>query len=353
MSQNSIKQAERETIQIHRLIFHILIQGEDAPRFLEEATLSDSVKDFFRQRVQDACEGTQFMFVDEEDGQPKLVERTVQRMLADEDNYFEIGSKILATAFLQKHNKSTSDGLFLITNLSLVRNGSTTNLIALMKFDHSRVLQFYTQGTTAVLKEIQNTFVEDKNAMQKTAVIDVGNVYGWDVTAKERRTREGVADYFREFLGVQVRNNAFILTKKAIKSVKDWFKHSLDTDRAPSENLSSYKARASQYCLTHNFFDTNDFINTVIYDDQQVRKERCSAALRVVMEGLGIAGQEFKPDNKALSEVDKSTAKSSRNVRVIWQGNAETRGIRFVKSSESESGKHELIIMSDEPFEQE
>lgn len=199
MSQNSIKQAERETIQIHRLIFHILIQGEDAPRFLEEATLSDSVKDFFRQRVQDACEGTQFMFVDEEDGQPKLVERTVQRMLADEDNYFEIGSKILATAFLQKHNKSTSDGLFLITNLSLVRNGSTTNLIALMKFDHSRVLQFYTQGTTAVLKEIQNTFVEDKNAMQKTAVIDVGNVYGWDVTAKKDGHVKGLLIIFESF----------------------------------------------------------------------------------------------------------------------------------------------------------
>lgn len=355
MSQSSIKKSDRGSIKIERLIFHVLNKELEEPGYLDEMTLTDMEKDFFSKRIADACDGTQFFFQKEEDGEPKIVERVASRMI-DDDNEFVSGSKQLAQAFLNFHKGKggATNGVFLISVISIQKGGIPIKMIALMKVDDTRVLQFKTEGERTILREIQNTFVEDKSALQKTAILDVSDSYSWDVTAKERRRSDDVAGYFKAFLGVEVLSNDYTLTALTMDTVKTWFKSLPAGDIPVGESLSSYKERASSYCNTHVVFNTDTFIDMVICDGDEKRKGNFSDGLRNALEDVGVAGQEFSIDPKALSASRKSKARSSKNVMTTWEGSSQTRGIKF--SEKKLSGKvvgYEMVISSEKPFVQD
>ncbi len=116
-------------------------------------------------------------------------------------------------------------------------------LLFLVKLDHKKVYEYKLKGNKALLTEVQNTFVEDKSAIQKVALIDISEKVVWDVLVYDRSKPTSITDYFRNFLSVNERETELILTGKAISLVNRWAgqnRAALDPEQEPSQ----YKNRA-------------------------------------------------------------------------------------------------------------
>jgi len=345
-TESSLTRDEKASLAIQRFIFHIIVKGQDEPQYLDEVRLDTNERGFFRDRIVDATEGTQFVFVPDSDGTSPIVAHLARQIVEEGADFVEL-SKAIAREFLRWHKGNTSDGVFLISIVSVMRNGAVCQLLSLVKVDHTRVLQFETEGTTAFLKELANTFVEDKAAIQKMALVDPSQTYAWDVLGSERGTAEDMAEYFKKFLGVAPRENERVLTKRAVSTVRVWFRTLPQAEIPEGENVTSYKGRAVSYMETHDRFDTDAFVDTVVLDAvDPERKAAMVSSLRERLAQAGIAGQSFTPVPDALRIVKRSKAKTSRNVRIMWEGDPSDRGITIPTVPDAQ-GRYCIEVISD------
>lgn len=347
-TESSLSKAEKDSLIIERFIFHIIIKGKEEPEYLNEVELGDSETDFFRERIVDSCNGTQYVFIDDNGAKPEL-QQWVIKVCDDELDFVEISQSITKHFFIH-HKGNVNDGVFIVAIVSIMKNGNKCKMLSLIKMDHTRVLQFETtnteEGRKAILKEIVNTFVEDKNAVQKVALVDTSSTFLWDVLSKERNRSEGIADYFKLFLGVEVRETNSFWTRKAVGRVKQWAANIFNFPT--NENVATYKFRAINYMENHDNFDTNLFVETVVKDteDNQRKIEMKNSLLNSLAE-IGIAEEhKFIPMPDSLVKAKKFKVKTNRNVKIQWEGSPENRGIS-IPNEKSEDNKYHIVILTD------
>ncbi|MDJ0807524.1 MAG: nucleoid-associated protein [Gammaproteobacteria bacterium] len=296
--------AEKDSIQIRYFIFHILIAGNDNPTTLHEVELTDEQRNFFCERLAQAAEGTQFVFSDRNASTPQRCERILQNP-AESFSHESIG---LAQDFLNHHRKNMSDGVFVVALVDVQRGGEEIPLISLIKIDHTKVLEYQTEeteaGLVAKLQEVINTFVEDKKALQKVALIDCGNHYGWDVLAKERYTAETIREYFRKFLSVVEREDASHWTRQAVRAVTAW---AFQNEGELSEDASAYKHRAITYMNTHAAFETKGFVDMVLNEADPERRELFEVSLNDALAQKGVLGKNFLPSRDRYQRMQSET----------------------------------------------
>ena len=285
--------AEKASIIIDHFIFHIIIAGEENPTTLAEVVLTDEQRNFFRERLAQAAEGTQYLFTDDHASTP----RRCARILEDPGEHFLDESIGLAQDFLNQHRRNMSNGVFVVAVIHLERGNERIPLISLIKMDHTHVLEYLTEqtedGLVAKLHEVLNTFVEDKSALQKVALIDPGEYYAWDVLARERGSSETIRDYFKGFLSVKEREDASHWTRHAISAVTSWAFE--NKPRTSQISFINYKARAISYMETHGEFRTDGFLDMVVLDDDPDRRQTLRTSLYDRLAEKGVAGQTFAP----------------------------------------------------------
>lgn len=333
--------AEKASITIDHFIFHIIIAGEENPTTLAEVVLTDEQRSFFRERLAQAAEGTQYLFTDPHASTPARC----ARILENPDEHF-LGESIgLAQDFLNQHRRNMSNGVFVVAVVHLDRENERIPLISLIKMDHTRVLEYLTErtegGLVAKLQEVLNTFVEDKSALQKVALIDAGEYYAWDVLAKERRSSEAITDYFKGFLSVKEREDPSHWTRQAISAVTSWAlenKAELPDDQDPS----SFKARAISYMETHGEFGTDGFLDMVVLDDDPDRRQVLRDGLYDRLAEKGVAGQTFVPKPGSIKKsVRRNRYVTHEGVTVEWEGDARTVGVTVESAGE---GRQRIVI---------
>lgn len=310
--------AERNQIRIEKLIFHIILKDELQPRYLNEVAMTEEQRNFFRDRLEDAASGRQFVFID--DSSTKT--RAEQIIDCDNDRFVQL-SKELAADFRRQHGASANDGVFIVSVASI----GARKLIFLIKFDHKKIYQYQVQdGGRALLTEVQDTFSEDKSSIQKVALIDVSNAVLWDVLVTDltaRPEKDYITDYFKSFLGVRPRVTDTDLTKQAMNIAFKWALANED-DLPDTQETSDYKSRAKAYLLGNNTFDSDAFINSVILDGDADRCERHRASFRQMMEDDGLYGQQFTMVHSALNRKStKNVRLTQEGVRIEWEGSAE------------------------------
>ncbi len=340
-SESALTVAEKDSLEITHFIFHIIIAGEDEPEYLEEVEIDVAQKQFFKDRIIDASSGTQYVFTGPE--QNNLRTSCVQ-ILDDPGTNYLTESKKIAASFLGHHSGRMSDGVLIISRITIVKNDQLVPMVSLIKMDHQRVLQYSLEdtdvGRRAVIEEITNSFVEDKSAMQKVALIDIGKQYAWDVIARERGAAEGVAEYFRRFLGTTERESASVLTKKAVQAVRNWavlFRQDLPDDMDPT----LVKSRAVTYMNTHDTFNTDSFLEMLVSDDDQERKAQNLRSLREHLEAEGIAGQTFATRPAVLTRsVTRNKYSTEEGVKIEFDGAATARGVSLPKERDDDGYFH-------------
>ena len=346
--ESCLSRSEKESLRINRFIFHIIIKGNESPIYLDEVSLGTNELDFFKRRIVASSEGTQFVFRNDSGAESKMEQWA--RVLENDDSNFVNISKSIADAFLEEHTGNTKDGVLVVACVSITKNGRPCKLLSLIKMDHSRVLQFETEATEegqrrAILKEIVNTFVEDKGVIQKMALIDPSSTFAWDVLGAERRgADDDLAGYFKKFLGVEVRELPGILTRRAVSTVRIWL-NSIQ-NFYPKDEGAKFKWRAINYMESHDRFEVDGFVDSVIYDPENPnRKQQATESLKDVLAEKGISGQSFIPQPNELTKVKRSTAKTDKNVKIMWDGNPDDRGI-IIPDHPDDSGVFNIVIKS-------
>lgn len=331
---------EKQSIIIEEFIFHIIIQEEEEPRYLDAVTISDEQKAFFRERLIDVSQGNQFLFIDKENGSTC---KLCNNILKDRNSNFLQVSKSLTADFKSRHSKNTSNGVFIT---ALAKISGERNLIFLVKLDHKKVYSYKVTDSKALLEEIKNTFIEDKSAVQKVALIDVSDYYIWDVLVYDRGKPGGITEYFKHFLGVKLRDTPQKWTESAISHPNRWA--SINRDLLdPNQQPYHYKQRAISYLSSVDLFNCDDYINYVIMDEDSDRRERLKSLFTDYLTEKGLIGQEFKPNKGSLNKrTVKHTVKTSEGVTLEWVGDAKDANIE-ISSEKNSEGFYTITISTD------
>lgn len=328
---------ERTQIRIEKLIFHIILKNELQPRYLNEVTMTGEQRTFFRDRLEDAAAGRQFVFLDDSSTKTKAEEI----INCDNDRFVQL-SKQLAADFKRRHGASANDGVLIVSVASI----GARKLIFLIKFDHKKIYQYQVQdGGRALLTEVQDTFSEDKSSIQKVALIDVGNTAAWDVLVTDltaKPEKDYITDYFKSFLEVRPRVTDTDLTRQAMSIAFKWAVTN-QNDLPETQETSDYKSRAKAYLLGNDTFDSDAFINSVILDGDAERRERHRASFRQMMEDDGLYGQHFTLVHTALNRKSTKNVRLTREgVRIEWEGSAED--VNYSVGEKDENGQQIITI---------
>jgi|APLak6261682754_1056148.scaffolds.fasta_scaffold05772_2 hypothetical protein len=341
MAKESVfNQEEKDSIKITKFIFHIIIEDKLYPIFLDEVELNDEQLKFFKKRFEDASEGTQYLFLNKE---TSLVHNKCQEILGNIPKYFHENSKDITTNFKQHHNKATNDGVF-ITAVARVMN--KTDLIFLIKLDHRKVYSYEQKDKKAIMKEIQNTFIEDKRAIQKVAIIDGSDYFIWDVLAYDRNASggKGLSKYFAGFLEVKERETPSKLTERTISVVRKWAKEN-QSFLNPDLELSVYKQRAIDYLLKAKKVKSSDLINAVSADPDTNRLNKLKKTLKHFFDDNGLTGQVYKPNIGSLKKaITKNIRKTAEGIKIEWEGSAEDVNIEIPQKVNPNDGLIHITI---------
>lgn len=335
-----LSQAEKDSFVIDKFIFHIIVQEDVKPIYLDEIELTEEQIRFFKARFGDVSEGVQHIFTDKSNS--NFFDDCSTLIEDPEKNFLDISKKLTAS-FKEHHLKSTNDGVFIT---SLVKVLEDRYLIFLLKLDHRKVYEYVLKGTKALLHEVTKTFVEDRKAIQKSALVDISDHYSWDVLATDRTAngKTALRNYFANFLTVVEKETPSTLTKKAVTTIRQWAiqnKALLD----PDQDVSTYKTRGVDYLNSTSRFNSEDYLNAVIQDVDDERSIRLKTSFKNYCDEVGLSGQSFIPNKGSL---DKATRKSVREtaegVRIEWEGDALERNIDIPQTPDINDGLYHIVI---------
>lgn len=326
-------QAQRDSLEIHNLIFHIIdpdIEEDDHVLFLDEVELQEKQKAFFLDRLRDIAEGTQYIFVPDA---VHLKDKCVQ-LLDDTQDFNEI-SRQITRDFAGRHQEQMSGGVFVLAVVKFLATAhQSRKLILLVKMDKRPSFSYKYEvrngRNVAVMEEVPNALSETKIAVQKSAVIDITDHFAWDVLAYDRVKKPLLGDYFKAFLGVTARQQDSEWTRIAHATVKKWAGRLLPDAMPEGEDLFSYTGRAYNYLNDHAQFDTDAFVDAVIKDQDQVRKENLVQQLKDELAQAGVAGQQFVPRPGSIpKKQSKQVYQTAEGVTIAFEGDKDTVGLRI------------------------
>lgn len=329
--------AEKEAIAIEKLIFHIIITDNVTPTYLDEIEITEEQKKFFKDRLADAAQGRQYVFTS---NNPKIQQLGKEILSADNKRFVEI-SKEITESFQQTHRGNTNDGVFIVSVAAINKR----KLLFLVKIDHKKVYEYKLKGSKALLEEVKNTFIEDKTAIQKVALIDTSSSVSWDVLVFDRSKASGITDYFARFLSVLPRETESDLTKKFQSAARQWAsqnKSIIDPDQEPS----MYKNRARDYLMNTDIVDSENFIDAVVIDDNEQRRNKLKISFRDYLTTNGLYGQQFSPNKNAITPKErKNIRQTAEGVRVEWMGDPRDNNVK-ISNEPDQNGDYSILITS-------
>lgn len=336
--------SDKDSIEIVKFIFHIIIDDEQKPIYLKEVSLNLDQRKFFKDRLIAVAQGIRYIFPDKANS-PTY--NYCKEIIDDSTKFLKLSKKITAL-FKQHHKGNTTDGVFIV---ALVKIQNNPSFIFLLKIDNRLVYQYKINNDRATLRKITDTFVEDAKAIQKMALISLSDAYTWEALAFERNS-DSIKQYFKAFLGVSEKDDIFELTKKSFGAATRWAnQHSEllnETDVA-----SNYRQRAINYLVSHTIFDSEEFINTVIFDENEERKARAIASFRVFLQELGIYGQTYRISQKALTKGNvKHTTMTAEGLTLTWTGDPARVNLTLPKER-GEDGMYHILIRTNNIEEQQ
>jgi len=348
--QSHLSAAELQTLRLTRVIFHVWNPVHDPVLTLLDVEVSlgsGSYGPFFEERLRAASRGSQFTF----SGEHRPTYELCCRLVEQTDDFVPV-SKELATAFSSHHRgRQMAAGVIIIALAEVTTDDGALPLVFILKLDHRPVLTYsLTQGVgdiRAQIDHVLDALVEDKAAVQRSALIDVSQHFAWDVLAAERN--EGIApelrQFFKAFLSVEPREDASLLTRRAVNTVTTWARSLSHDDMPEGQVAAEYRGRAFQFMLDHADFDSDEFINTVVRDENTERRERVKASLREQLRERGIEGQVFptRPNSVPLAE-RRTKIVTDAGVQIIFEGDRATHRVEVKDDPEHGPGAKMVIV---------
>lgn len=304
-----------EGLQIEQSVFHIVGPGNEHFQLLEafDATPYTS---FFLGRIRSVNSGNCYRFLDDSPV------RTQLGRISDHASTFQEESEKLATSFNEAHGGSAAIGAFLLFSL-LCPSG---RVFALLKFEDEKVLSYAlkkgSSGKPAPdFGEIEKTFVQNRNALQKAAMIRLSDESD-TVFIVDRQNPQRPAAYFERFLHVRRLRTEQELTKELVSITrKIAAKH---REHFPADVFKSLTQRlfdASQSGGSVDGDRLEDWFKSIVGplpDDSPPLK-----AFRAELKREGMAGESFTLAKDAVTRPRNRRVETAGGVRLIFPSTME------------------------------
>ena len=359
-NRNSVlTQPQRNELIVENFIYHILKSDEEQPEYLDEVVLStETQRTFFEKIISETGQGTQYNFTDKPTSH--LV-NACNSIITNPDTQFIDQSKEIARLFLNQHTGQTADGVLIIARATIPSGTTRQSLVALIKLDYTTVLRQQRdshQATRVRLEEIIEALSEQASAVQKKALIQLSDDYHWDVLAVERKktgavldTEDAISDYFKRFLGVQLRKNDSTLTKQVVVECHKWAK-SYDGDLG---GRTAADIRHSVINLMDAFVDGEltyeELKDRVCRHPNTTQAQRMSNSFDEHMNEIGLGGITFSPKPGSIPTKDrKGEWVTDAGIKVIWQGE---RNPNILEKQRQADGSYVITIRASSIEERE
>lgn len=297
---------------IEQSVFHIVGPKTEEHFQLLEAFDASPYADFFLERIRSVARGNTYEFLPD-----SPVETQLGRIQASA-NAFQEESEKLATSFNTAHGGAAAVGAFLLFSLMC----PTGRIFALLKFDDERVLGYgFKAGASGRPKptfdEIKRNFVQNRNALQKAALIRLKVGGKANISLVDRQNPQRPAAYFEGFLHVKRLHTENDLTQKLVKLTKEIAqKHKALLPPDTLKNLSQRLYDASQSGANIDADRPQDWFSSIVgplADDSPVVKDFKAALKRERMEG-----ESFSLKKGAVSAPKNRRVETASGVKVVF-----------------------------------
>lgn len=318
---------ERELaeLRINRMILHVVSKSKDD--FLPQPELElDGVDhlDFFQARLFDAALDSVHQFRDVSDA------KTTIEQISSGAVSFEKGAQQLTRRFDEVHPQTATAGAFFI--FELIVDDPEVRLYGMMKYDYRQAVELYESSGRNALRQIVQAFVQEKGAIQKSAI--VRTVKGIAEAALSARDRMGNApdltDYFETFLGVKrERNNAQLSQdlRGAMRSIVEELR-----DHLPNRDVPAALRAAKESLQGREAVDETAVREAVLvaagrpeHEDVRVAIDR---AVAKQMKAKKLGGVAFKPDPAVFRTAARRRIRTMEGVTVEFPGDQEEKTVR-------------------------
>lgn len=329
---------QTETISIERMIFHVVGPKQTEPELLTEVDDISPYADFFIERLHNSLHGSLYHF-----STASSLRDHINRALDDPNAFVEV-SEILARRFQEYYDvdKRLVAGVLM---LFLLRRGDD-RLAAVVKFDNTRVISYETQDIPggrkkAVLTNLLNTFVQERAAMQKSAVITI-LPQGGSLVCTDRAGQHGdLTDRFREFLDARRDLTHAQMTKRLYESL-------LTTGREcaaelPAEVIGQMGARIRAALRTDAGYNPEDPSALLVSAFGPLDNDsRVHATFARHMKAAKILSEPIRFDDAELPRSSRHIKETDEGVQVIYPPEAEQNG--YIRFEPGQGGRKRVII---------
>lgn len=320
-----LTQNDRTALSISSFVFHILKKEDDLPKYLDRVELLAIQRARFREWL---LKGLKFMieyeFIDDE----ALLHNASAKIGLDEEGFVAY-TKEIARDFKRTHKGSSSDGILVFCQVDT----QSGNLLFMIKVGYKDTFQYSVSVENgmriATVSTVENPIIDDFDEIQKIALINLDSSYEWSILAydKLKKSLNTIAVYFKKFLHVRETKSNSELTRLTFSTVLKWYKvykHELD----PGQTVSHYKGRALEYFERNTHFETERFLEHVVIDQDNTRKEQAKETLLNHLRNSQLDGRLFESRPQSIPNAQtRSTWKTDENVKIIFEGNPDSNGI--------------------------
>jgi hypothetical protein len=209
MSTDCFSKAALQNLHIDRFIFHAIHDGSSEPLLLEEILVGDH-EPFFMELVQECAKGNRYLFNEGSATRQQLAE------IVEDPSLFQEKSRQLAQHFHECATGSVSPGIFFFMRLY----SDSMNYFAMIKYDNQPVLRYsIADNRTVTIDELTNTITQNRSALQKSALIYLGDEEQ-ELMVRDRQAAGGeIAAFFRSFLDVYRKQGQEQITRALHRAV--------------------------------------------------------------------------------------------------------------------------------------
>lgn len=298
-------------LRIEQMVFHLV--GPKAENFVRlEAIKPGAFANFFLERIRSVNGGVPYEFTDASATRERLFR------ISNDPNRFQEESEKLAEDFQSQHGGATAAGAFLVFRLL----AAGEEVFALLKYDDETVLTYDVQdaadGRKRVnLEALERTFVQNREALQKSALIRLTTA-GGELTVLDRRNQQKVARYFEAFLAAKRLHDDAELTLKLVMTARDVIR--ANKDLVPDEVYKEATRRCYNAAAAGGEIGAEDqkrFLEAVVgqnLPDDHPLVEKFNSALR--RERIDGAPVSLDPQNVPQPSLVRYVTRNGIQIRV-------------------------------------
>ncbi|MCS0497895.1 TetR/AcrR family transcriptional regulator C-terminal ligand-binding domain-containing protein [Ancylobacter sp. MQZ15Z-1] len=316
---------ELVNLRINKMTLHVVSKSREEFVAQPELDLSGvDHLDFFLARLVDAALDSVHEFKAGSDAKA-----TIEK-IASGSVRFETGAQELTRRFDNVHPQTATAGAFFV--FELIVEDPTVRLYGMMKYDYRQAVELYEKQGRNALRQIVQAFVQEKGAIQKSAIVRTRDgVVEEALSARDRMGRApDLTDYFEAFLDVKrERNNAQLSEdlRGALRSVVEGLR-----DHLPNRDVPAALRAVKEALQGREEVDEAAVREAMLVAAGRPHEEEVRAAVeRAVARQLKakkLNGVAFKPDASVLRTAARRRIRTAEGVIVEFPGDQENKTVR-------------------------